>query len=196
MMKACKTPNLNSSRFRQKCTTLINNELLAKVKEKSFLAVDLSYKDIEIVIRTFNKKIWEEGIENRDGIELLYGLGKIFVGTCKAAKTKNINIPKSIKYGMIITHQNWDTDGNLAKIFYVNSGNKYKFKHNEVWRFIPNREFKRTLATKYKEDWNKYIKVEPTKLISQQIKNQYKKEYLEKRKQINLLEEYNEFDMS
>lgn len=171
-------------------------ELLKKIQEKTVLAKDFKRQDIDKIIKAFNKNIWKEIIANRDGVELMSRLGKIFVGTCKAPRKENIDIPKSIKYGVIVTHKNWETDGNLAKIFYTNKENRYNFKHNEVWNFTAHRDFKRTLAKTYKEDWTKYIKVEPNKHFLQQIKTQYRKDRIEEKMKAVPVEEYNEFDMS
>ena len=48
---------------------------------------------VPISIKAFNKKVADEVIHNRNGVELMNGLGRIFVGTCKSPKKKNIDIP-------------------------------------------------------------------------------------------------------
>jgi nucleoid DNA-binding protein len=194
-MKLCKAPDVKAPRYRTSQKTLINNELLNKVKEKTNLAHDLDYRAFERIIKTFNKKIADEVIHNRNGVELMNGLGRIFVGTCKSPKKKNIDIPQSIKIGVIVHHKNWETDGHLAKIFYSNSSNKYKFKHNQVWKYTPGRILKRELSPYYKDNWEKYIKVESDKQINQQIKQNIRIDKIKKRIEHGLNIEYNEFEM-
>ena len=58
---------------------------------------------------------------------------------------------------MVLQNKNWDTDGNIGKIFYTNYSTKYRFKNRELWHFTAVRNFKRTIAKKYPEEWTKYI---------------------------------------
>ena len=65
----------------------------------------------------------------------------------------------SKKYGKVIQNKNWDTDGNVGKIFYTNYSPKYRFKTRELWQFIAIRQFKRAVAKTYPKQWKKYIKM-------------------------------------
>ena len=56
-------------------------------------------------------------------------------------------------------NRNWETDGNIGKIFYTNWSAKYKFKNREFWKFEAVRDFKRSIAKEYPENWTKYIKM-------------------------------------
>ena len=56
-------------------------------------------------------------IDKRDGVQLPETIGWLFIGTCEQSKKKNIDFAKSVKYGMIVSNKNWETDGKLAKIF-------------------------------------------------------------------------------
>jgi len=65
-----------------------------------------------------------------------------------------------------VTHNNLESDSKLAKIFYTNYANKYKFTNRELWGFSAVRQFKRTLAKRYPEEWEKYIKIQKFQKVS------------------------------
>ena len=93
----------------------------------------------------------------------------------------------SQQYGKVLQNKNWETDGNLGKIFYTNWSTKYRFKNRELWRFVACREFKRAVAKTYPESWTKYVV----------MKNKYRVAHLydvnteETKKELEL---YNEFE--
>ena len=120
-----------------------------------------------------NEKIWKEVIENRDGVELPYSLGYLFIGTCPAAKSVNTDYALSKKYGKVLQNKNWETDGKIAKIFYTNYTTKYRFRNRELWGFVACRDFKRSVAREYPKNWNKY----PV------MKNKYRVAFLYKEEQ-------------
>ena len=86
---------------------------------------------------------------NRDGVELPDSLGYLFIGTCPPAKGVNTDYSLSKEYGKVLQNKNWETDGNIGKIFYTNYSTKYRFKNRELWQFTAVRNFKRSVAKKY-----------------------------------------------
>lgn len=90
----------------------------------------------------------------------------MFIGTCPPAKNVNIDYSKSNEYGKVLRNKNWDTDGNIGKIFYTNWSTKYRFKNRELWSFVASREFKRSVAREYPKNWTKYIKMQSKIKIS------------------------------
>ena len=92
-------------------------------------------------------------------------IGWLFIGTCQRSKKDNIDFAKSNKYGIQVSSKNWDTDGKLAKIFFTNYAPKHKMKNREFWSFVACREFKRSVAKQYPENWQMYVEANPqTKL--------------------------------
>ena len=65
-----------------------------------------------------------------------------------------------------------ETNGNIGKIFYTNYSPRYKFKTRELWQFNAVRQFKRTVASVYPTQWQKYISV-PNKF---RVADMYKKD--------------------
>lgn len=189
--KEYKEPDIKGPRFRQKSLTIIDVAFLKEFKEKYPKYKDLTVPDIYKIIKKYNETVWKEVIENRDGVQLPEGVGILFIATCKNPLRQNIDFAKSKKYGVTVTNKNWETDGRLAKIFYTNYNTSFRFQNRECWGFIACREFKRTVAKAYPENWNIYVQVEPTKKLRDKYK---KKVYAEKMNKERLID-YNEFDL-
>ena len=149
--------------------------------------------DIKI-IKSFNEALWEAVLENRDGVRLPEALGSLFIGTCKGTNGRNIDYAKSKKYGVVVSNNNWETDGKLAKIFYTSYSSKYKFAFRECWSFTACRNFKRGVAKAYPENWNMYVQVDSTKKLRSLYNVAMTKEK-KIREQNAQLKTYNEFDL-
>jgi hypothetical protein len=193
-MTPVKKPDLNAPRFRNSCIDVVNNELLKKIRTKNSKTSKVKLTDIRKVVKAFNEKLWNHVIDSRDGIELPEMLGLVYIGTCPPPKRKNIDMKKSIELGVAVEHKNWDTDGNLGKVIYTTFGNKYRFKNNELWAFKAGRTFKRSVSASYSEKWMIYKKIEKNKLISAQVRQYMKKDYVLKKSEF-VLEDYNEFEL-
>jgi hypothetical protein len=146
------------------------------------------------VVKKFNQLVFQTVIDTRDGVQLPEQLGWLFIGTCDTSKKDNIDFAKSKKYGMLVNNNNWETDGKLAKIFFTNFAPKHKMRNREFWGFVACREFKRTVAKSYPENWNKYIQVIPRAKINKDYSNAIYKEHLNKVTK-KALESYNEFEV-
>ena len=157
MISNFKKPNLNAPRYRDKVLSILNAEMLKEFKDKYPAYKNIDNEKLKNIIKFFNEKIWKEVIENRDGVELPYSLGYLFIGTCPAAKSVNTNYALSKKYGKVLQNKNWETDGKVAKIFYTNYTTKYRFRNRELWQFTAVRQFKRAVAKTYPKKWTKYI---------------------------------------
>ena len=120
MINNYKSPDLSKPRYREKVLSLLNVKTLNKFKDKNPMYSSVDDTKLKNVIKTFNGMIWENIIDNRDGVELPDSLGYLFIGTCPAAKKVNMDYSLSKKYGKVIQNKNWDTDGNVGKIFYTN----------------------------------------------------------------------------
>jgi hypothetical protein len=182
-----KKPDLNAPRYREKRLGLLNSETFKEFKEKKPLYSKIDNDKLKLIIKTYNQKLCKTVIENRDGVELPDSLGYLFLGTCPSAKTSNADYALSHKHGKVLQNKNWDTDGNLGKIFYTNWSTKYRFKNRELWRFVACRDFKRAVAKEYPKNWTKYVV----------MKNKFRVAHLydstpEKTKET--LKNYNEFE--
>ena len=115
-MTIVKQPDLKAPRFREGALNLMTNKMIEKIKAKTSKAKDMSYMDVRKVINAFNGALWNHVIESRDGVDLPEFLGRVFIATCPPPKKVNIDIPKSLKLGVKVTHRNWETDGHRCTL--------------------------------------------------------------------------------
>jgi hypothetical protein len=170
MISNFKAPDLKAPRYREKVLGLLNSDLIKEFKEKYPIYENIDSAKLKKIIRLYNTKLWEEVINNREGVELPDSLGYLFIGTCPAAKSVNTNYSLSKEYGKVLQNRNLETDGKIAKIFYTNYSTKYRFKNRELWQFKAVRQFKRFVAKTYPEKWPKYIVMESKKRVADMYK--------------------------
>lgn len=193
-MKEYKQPDVTAPRFRPEVYNVMNKEFFDRFRKKYPKYKHLDNSVLRNIGKTFNQTIYQEVIDTRDGIQLPEQIGWLFIGTCKQSKKENIDFAKSLKYGVTVTNKNWESDGNLAKIFFTSYALKHKMKNREFWGFVGAREFKRKVAKTFPENWTMYMKVDPNvKLRLTYSKAMYKEMKLKQTEQA--LKNYNEFDL-
>jgi len=170
MISNFKTPDLKAPRYREKVLGLLNKKFLSEFKDKYPAYANIDNNKLKKIITTYNTKLWNEVINSRGGVELPDSLGYLFIGTCPAAKSVNPNYSLSKEYGKVLQNRNLETDGKIAKIFYTNYSTKYKFRNRELWQFKAVRQFKRSVATTYPKQWNKYVIIENKKRVADMYK--------------------------
>lgn len=185
MINNFKKPDLNAPRYREKKLGLLNKKTISEFKAKYPLYEHIDNDKLKKIIKLYNHNLWNGVIEFRDGVELPDSLGYLFIGTCKPGRTVNTNYALSKEYGKVLQNKNWETDGNIGKIFYTNWSTKYRFKNRHLWMFEATRNFKRSVAKSYPENWQKYLF----------MKNRYKVAHLYNPEiDSKQLESYNEFE--
>jgi len=193
MINNFKMPNLNAPRYREKRIGFLNLKYFNEFKKKYPLYANIDNKKLKSIIRLYNDKLWNGVIDNRDGVELPDSLGYLFIGTCPPAKCVNTDYSLSRQYGKVLQNKNWETDGNIGKIFYTNYSTKYRFKNRELWKFTATRNFKRAVAKTYPKKWTNYI-VMKNKV---RVTDLYKKDTIAIKEQEEklALKNYNEFEI-
>jgi hypothetical protein len=193
-MREFKKPDVTAPRFRPETKNVLSKEFFNLFKEKYPKYKEIDNKELRKIIKKFNQVVFQSVIENRDGVQLPEQIGWLFIGTCQQSKKENVDYAKSLKYGVRVTNKNWDSDGKLAKIFFSNHALKHKIKNREFWSFVACREFKRSVAKSYPENWQMYVEVSPKiKLQWAYSRTVYKD--LQNKKTANTLQNYNEFDL-
>jgi len=193
-MKPVKKPDLNAPRFREKRISALTSNTLKAFKKKHPQYGDVELKQFKEIIMTFNQKIADGVIDNRNGVELPDGLGCIFMGSCPKPKKENIDFAKSIEFGHKATYRNWDSDNKLLKIFYTNHNTKYPFRNKQVWSFKAVKQFRKAASEAFRENYTMYIEVDPTAKISAMFDRHRKKEYIKNLKPV-VPENYDEFKL-
>lgn len=142
---------------------------------------------IRKVIKTYNKNMIAECLENRDGVEVPGRLGLLILIGIKGVKRRAIDFKKSLDLGVKVYHENFETDGHLGKIFLFKNKAQMSFPNRMFWVFSPIREFKRSCAKVYRENWKKFSVVESKNKIS-------RNEMLMKKKEVKL-DNYNDLEL-
>jgi hypothetical protein len=193
-MREFKKPDVTAPRFRPAVYNVLNKEFFESFKKKYGKYKDLDNLDLKNIIKKFNYAVYNKVIDVRDGIQLPESIGWLFIGTCQQSKKQNVNYAKSLKYGVSVSNNNWETDGKLAKIFFTNYAPKHKIKNREFWGFTACRNFKRSVAKTYPENWNMYIVVDATKKLNLTYSNAVYRDRKNKETEL-ALKQYNDSDL-
>lgn len=193
MVKEYKKPDLNAPRYRPKKLNLTNTEFYDRFIQENPKYGDLTIEQFKDIIKSFNGKIWETVISERDGVQLPEQLGYLFIGSCPRKKS-NVDFSKSKEHGIVLQHQNWESDQFAAKIFYTNYETKYRFKNHELWGFKGVRDFTRSVGKTYPKEWKKYIQVDNLIRVSRLFRTQKFKQ-TKNEEVIDLLKNYDEFNL-
>jgi hypothetical protein len=193
-MKEFKKPDVTAPRFRPVVYNVLNKEFFNELKKRYPKYKNLTETEIRKIIKSFNILVYQNVIEKRNGIQLPEQVGWLFIGSCQKSKKQNINFAKSLKYGVTVTNNNFETDEKLAKIFFTNFAQKYKMKNREYWSFVACRDFKRSVAKNYCDNWNMYIVVDSTKKLNTAYSKEFFKNKIKNENEKSLIN-YNEFDI-
>jgi hypothetical protein len=194
MSKVYKAADLKAPRFRQEGFNVLNKEFFDKFKEKYSKHSKVTESTIKKVVKKFNETLYETVIDTRDGVQLPEGLGHIFIGACQATKKTNIDFVKSKKYGITVNNKNWESDGKLAKIFYTCNASKYRYAFRECWSFVGCRNFKRSVAKTFPENWTMYVSIDSSTKMKKAYTGLVLKAIRDRKLQSEI-KDYNEFDL-
>ena len=193
-MKEFKKPDVKAPRFRPETKNILTKDFFILFKKKYPKYKTIDNIELRKIIKKFNQVVYQTVIDNRDGIQLPEQIGWLFIGTCQQSKKENIDYAKSLKYGLRVSNKNWDSDGKLAKIFFSNHAPKHKIKNREFWSFVACREFKRSVAKQYPENWQMYVEANPqTKLQYTYGRTLYKNVILKNTEKE--LQKYNDYEL-
>lgn len=186
-------PDLTAPRYRPKRYSVSDRKFIRAFRAKYPQYKAVPEKKIKDIIFEFGEQLWKDVIDNRNGIELPEGLGNVFIGACKTRQF-NPNYKSSLEVGQRVRHRNLESDGYLAKIFYSNYGNKYKFLNRELWKFKGTRDFTRKVNETFSENWPNYVKVDNFTVVWRLFEKAMKTERILNRT-FTPDQTYNEFDM-
>ena len=193
-MKEFKKPDVKAPRFRPDVYNVMNKQFFESFRKRYPKYKHLDDIQLRKIAKVFNQTMWQTVIDTRDGIDMPEQIGWLFIGTCRQSKKENIDFAKSKQYGVKVTNNNWATDGKLAKIFFSNFAPKHKIKNREYWSFVACRDFKRSVAKSYPENWNMYLVIEATRQAKLAYSKHVYKE-IKNKETAKTLETYNEFDL-
>lgn len=193
-MKTINNPDLNAPRFRPTRKNISNREFYSSFRKKFPQYKNVPTPVLSKILNTHSELMYKEAIENRDGVEFPEGMGFMFIGTCNTPKNPGTDHANSLKYNRKVHYRNFESDNYIAKIFYTNYANKYKFRNRELWQFKGARNFTRLVSKTYPEKWKQYVQVENFEMINKYFKKNQVKNYYAKKLEGDI-KEYNEFEM-
>jgi len=194
MKRAFIVPDLKAPRHKVKRMTNLNTAFHERFIEKFPKHDTISIPSLKEIVTKFNENVWDHVVKNRDGAELPEGLGYLFVGTCPTPISENMDKHLSNKYGQRIEHRNFESDSFIAKIFYTNYANKYKFKMRELWGFKGCRSFTRSVAKEYPSNFKRYVQVDNFTQISR-VYTKFTNRDIAIKIAVKPTKEYNEFQI-
>lgn len=196
-MKTFNQPDLNAPRFRPKWKKVMSKSLFEEFKSHFPEHAHIDYDQFKEVIKTFNENMIQGVINNRYGIELPERLGALFIVNCTWGKNEginNIDFGKSRELGVVVTHQNWESDNKLMKIIYSNHDNRFRIANKKIWQFRLSKPNRKVVSEGYKERPNRYITVDDKKKISGVFKDMERRNSKFNSKP-NIPDDYDEFNM-
>ena len=197
MSRIFNQPDLNAPRFRPKWKQVMSKKLFNEFKEKFPEHKDIDYKFFKEIVKQFNAAMVQGVIDNQKGVELPERLGMIFIANCTWGQNKganNIDFGKSRELGIVVQHQNWDSDRKLMKIFYSNFGNRFRILHKKIWQFRLSKPNRKIVSEGYKEHPHKYVTIHDKKKVSGIFEDKVRTHRIEEKgKQVP--EDYDEFNM-
>ncbi len=152
MLRKIKPIDRKAKRFRASKgrTNVLTQDLFYQFKEAYPNTKIKDFKEFKSIIKTFNEALVDLVITDRDGFQLPFNLGAIFLGAYKPIK-QPIDRKKSEEVGYEVKHKNYETDGLACKIFYSSYISKYKLAHRQLWMFTPHRQFKVKASKSFKK---------------------------------------------
>jgi hypothetical protein len=159
--------SLKGPRFRNKSKFILNKELFNKFLKKYPEYKNLNYETFKEVIKSFNNKLVDKVIEERNGVALPENLGVIVICSFKPKNnSSNFNFKLSNEHGKNVKNRNLNTEDLLCKIFYTNYNYRMRLANRAFWKFTPHRSFKRKVSKEFIDNYNKYILINSDTKVS------------------------------
>lgn len=194
-MRKCKIPDPRAPKYRAKSLHILTPTFYNKFYKQYPQYKDTFGTSVFLdVLTAYGKATIQAVVDNREGADLPQRLGVLFLGTCPTPKVRFPQDYSRQAEGIATRYHNWDTDNKLLKIFYLNFQKRYNFTHKSLWGFMGSTDFRKKASKAYLLNWKKYIEVENHLKIYRTVQ-QYQKEVFAKKREVELLKTYNEFEI-
>ena len=188
-------PALKLPRCRFKSKSIIDDVFIKDVKAK-INDETVDSKMIRSVIKSFNLKICDTIVKERDGIDLPEDLGVIFVASKKYHRKGMYSQDPTVykKTGQNIDFTNLHTDGLIADIIYTNHHSNFTFASKGNWSYDACRILTRSVSSNFRENWSMYKNLSSTVANEKRELRAKIKEYIDN-KTTKVQAEYDEFNL-
>lgn len=150
MYSKYKLTDRKAPRFRQCRFNIVSSELHKKFLEEN-PNFYITYKDFKFIIKEINNEIINQVIENREGVILPKGLGRIWLGFFHPKR-------KTFKETGL-SNYNFETKDLQGKICWDYKFVKYKIKSRDFYGFNAHRDFKTAASNAFKNTPERYSKI-------------------------------------
>lgn len=137
-------PRFRISKYRY---IALNQELFARFLEEH-KNIQIDWSTFRNLIIAINEEFVDEVINNRDGVVLPKGLGRMYM--CMFKPTKKLDYSPGLA-------QSLASDGLLGKIAWTHRDTRYKIDNARFYSFTAHRTFKRAAAHEFKTRPEFYI---------------------------------------
>jgi hypothetical protein len=119
------------------------------------------YTKYKKVIDTFHKILAEEMMTNGTHYKLPHRLGTLGIRKKKSKSKRAVDFAKTKEYGVTIYHNNYHSEGFYAFYHWNKDFPQAAFTYKQLYKFVPTRYNKRTLARKISDNnsINKYLEI-------------------------------------
>ena len=154
-----KKPNLKAPRARCERYVCLNKEMFKKFK-KLYPHINIDWKTFKKIIIRGNEIFREGFLNNREGVVLPQGFGKLFIGAYEKSPHKNYYDWKVLhEKNVAVPQRNYESDRYFCKLFYTSFGNNYKYPFKRYWYFNPSSQTSKLVSVTFSKNWNMFIKV-------------------------------------
>lgn len=163
-----KAPRFRKSKYRYK---VLNRDFHSRYVR--IFNSNIDYDTFKSIIQDFNTEITNEVIENRDGVKLPAMMGVMALCSFKPKTNPPLDWKSVTEYNLKIKDLNLRTNELACKIVYSVYGSKYRFKHFHLWRFEGCRTFKTRVSEAFRNNFNKYKRMDNKSRISKMFRDDY-----------------------
>jgi hypothetical protein len=136
-------------RFRRTRYSVVNNKrYIEKFRDEWPEYKDMTRQEFSKIINTFNELcVVNQIVNNRHGVLLPQKLGHLFIALYNVNINKKIiNYSETKKQGRNVYFHNFETDGKIGKLKYVNKSESMLVTDLKVWSFTGSAELRRRIS--------------------------------------------------
>ena len=183
----------NLPRARVEYTGALNKKFCHLIRKNNHSMKDYSNPMIRDIARSYNEKVKDYIMENRDGVELAQSLGRLFIVSYKS-KAKYKDQKSSKEEGREVYFKNPETEGMNCKIMHTVYRQKYVFLNSRLYGFKAMQQFSRKVSGFYRDNYKKYIFLNDIRKF-QELDNKLRYKEMFEQERIDKLKTYNEFEL-
>lgn len=169
-----RVPIQKGPRARNIVKSILNVTLYNEFKSK-YPNANISRETFKKIIIRGNEILRDAILENREGVILPKGFGRLFIGAYdKNPKKPYYDWSILMNKGFAYSHKNYESDRYFCKLFYSAFGEDVRYPFKGFWYFKTAHEMSLRVSKAFRADYNKFIKVPKFKRLKQIESSLYK----------------------